>query len=267
MQQMDRSRAQPLPSPFDATCFIGKGALSEAECLGLIARIEQPLKIDTTASSDADNVLRVVERTSLQDEELASFLFDRVSPFCPSAWTVSSEDEHLGPFSKGSWRIDSVDARIQLYRYHAPEGLFGRHRDKPTLHSLHKRSLFTVLVYLNNDYKEGQTVVYSEGEDEEEKYCKVPNDGVGDCFVMLQRMLHEGSRVEEGTKYALRCDVLYRREDEKGVEDVGEGEEDEKERAKKWFRLASCLELSGKIEESVGYYRKAYKLDPDLVAE
>lgn len=80
---------------------------------------------------------------------------------------------------------------------------------------------------------------------------------------MLQRVLHEGSKVEEGVKYALRCDVIYER--------VGEGSAEEsirhldkKEQAKRWFQLASKLELSGYVNECVAYYKKAYKLDPNL---
>lgn len=79
---------------------------------------------------------------------------------------------------------------------------------------------------------------------------------------MLQKTLHEGSKVEEGVKYAMRCDVLYRRK-EGGPEDCMAGLS-ETEQARKWFLLASCLELSGNIQGSIAYYKRAYRLDPNV---
>lgn len=81
---------------------------------------------------------------------------------------------------------------------------------------------------------------------------------------MLQRMLHEGAQVTGGVKYALRCDVLYKRRVE-GISAVASvANLDNKEQAKRWFQLASAMELSGCVNESVVYYQRAYKLDPYL---
>jgi hypothetical protein len=79
---------------------------------------------------------------------------------------------------------------------------------------------------------------------------------------MLQKTWHEGSKVEEGIKYALRCDVLYRRS-EGTLEGIVAGL-DKPAQAKMWYRLAAILELSGDVRGSIDYYRRAYKLDPDL---
>eukprot|EP01121_Diplochlamys_sp_Union-15-3_P016936 TRINITY_DN5866_c0_g2_i1.p1 TRINITY_DN5866_c0_g2~~TRINITY_DN5866_c0_g2_i1.p1 ORF type:complete len:260 (-),score=32.59 TRINITY_DN5866_c0_g2_i1:152-931(-) len=247
-------RAEPLPYPFQKSCFIGLNIFSETECKNFISRIQDPLKIDTTTSED---VQRIVERTSLKDATLADFLYERVASLCPAVWHVTEEDKHLGPFAQGEWEIDSVDHRIQLYKYTAG-GIFKKHRDGPTYHSVDKRSLFTVLVYLNMEYTGGYTTVWTD--DLTHEY-KVPHM-TGGCFVMLQRILHEGGVVEQGNKYALRCDVLYRRRSGTAYDVVRHL--DKKEQAKKWFQLASCLELSGCYNESVVYYQRAYKLDPDL---
>ena len=170
---------------------------------------------------------------------------------------MNSEDTHLGPFAQGDWALDSIDHRIQIYRYE-PGGIFKKHRDGPTYYSANKRSFFTILIYLNDEFTGGHTTVFT---DDQTQSYSVPYS-LGGCFVMLQRTLHEGSRVETGTKYALRCDVVYQR--------TGGTAEDlvknlpATEQAKKWFQLASAVELSGYHNESIVYYQKAYKLDPNL---
>eukprot|EP00026_Physarum_polycephalum_P014885 Phypoly_transcript_15451.p1 GENE.Phypoly_transcript_15451~~Phypoly_transcript_15451.p1 ORF type:complete len:255 (+),score=41.94 Phypoly_transcript_15451:103-867(+) len=243
-----------VPQPFSDTCIVVDGVFTEEECQEFISRLVEPLKIDTTTSED---LLRIVERTSLKDQELAERLYKRVKPICPARWRVTNEDPHLGPFAQGEWAISGVDHRIQLYRYTAG-GVFNKHRDGPTYYSVNKRSLFTVLVYLNDTYKGGNTTVFT---DDQTIDYKVPKKA-GACFAMLQRMLHEGSRVEEGVKFALRCDVLYERVGGSAEESVQHL--DKKEQAKKWFQLACKLELSGCVNECVAYYQKAYKLDPNL---
>ena len=164
----------------------------------------------------------------------------------------------MGPFAQGNWKIDSIDHRIQLYKYTAG-GVFQKHRDGPTFHSVNKRSFFTVLVYLNEEYTEGDTTVFSD--DLVHKY-KVPHS-IGACFVMLQRILHEGSKVEQGIKYALRCDVLYSRSSGSAEDSIQHL--DKSEQAQRWFDFASSMELSGCHNESVTYYQKAYKLDPNIM--
>eukprot|EP01119_Soliformovum_irregulare_P018711 TRINITY_DN5792_c0_g1_i1.p1 TRINITY_DN5792_c0_g1~~TRINITY_DN5792_c0_g1_i1.p1 ORF type:complete len:254 (+),score=48.78 TRINITY_DN5792_c0_g1_i1:60-821(+) len=244
-----------VPAPFDRGCIVVSDVFDAKECNDLIGKMKQdPLKIDTTTSAD---VLRIVERTSLNDSDLAKYLFDRVSKFCPQSWHVEDEDLHLGPFAQGDWVISEVDPRIQVYRYETG-GVFGKHRDGPTYYSINKRSLFTVLIYLNDDYSGGNTTVFT---DDENHSFKVPN-AQGSIFAMLQRILHEGSTVTSGIKWAMRCDVIYERASENPAQSIQHLTK--QEQAKRWFDLASRVELSGGPIESVAYYQKAYKLDPNL---
>lgn len=136
---------------------------------------------------------------------------------------------------------------------------------RPTYYSGSHRSLFTVMVYLTDGFTGGNTTVFS---DDLSLSYSVPSS-LGSCFVMLQRTLHEGSMVQEGIKCALRCDVLYKRVVEEGMdtrkaeEEIVKGME-KKEQAKEWFRLASAVELSGRSNDSIVYYQKAYRLNPLL---
>jgi len=256
-----KQKVSSLPSPFHKIGFQVPNVLTEEQCNNLIARIQNPEKIDTKNSAiPVGDAERVVERTALKDPDLASWLFQILSPICPSTWSQTEEDEHMGPFSQGEWVIDGIDHRIQLYRYESG-GIFSKHRDGPTYQSVDLRSLFTVLIYLNSGYTGGHTTVFADDLSQSHKV----EPGLGACFIMLQRTLHEGSQVQSGLKYALRCDVLYRRSSGTAEEIVKHL--DRTEQAKKWFRLASCLELSGCTSGSVPYYQRAYKLDPSVDAE
>lgn len=195
--------------------------------------------------------------TDLQDEEFAEFLAERILPLCPQEWTVEAEDAHMGPFSKGKWTIDSVDSRIQIYRYE-PGGIFTQHRDGPIYKTPHLRSFFTALTYMSSGYKGGNTTLFSE--DLTQSYKVEPSPGL--VFIMLQKTLHEGSKVEEGIKYAMRCDILYRRTE--GTLQDCISNLSVKEQAQKWFQLGAALELSGNIDGSIEFYKRAYKLDPDV---
>jgi len=167
----------------------------------------------------------------------------------------------MGPFSKGEWEMSHVDSRIQIYHYR-PGGVFGKHTDGATFHSADRRSLFTVLVYLNDAYEGGHTTVYSDDESTSYKVTK----GLGSCFLMLQRTLHEGSVVESGEKWALRCDVLYDRRGDISAEESVKHLND-KQKAMLYYDLASKMELSGYALDSLPYYQKAYRLDPNLKEE
>lgn len=281
MQSCDirQDSLNPLPHPFSTTCFTASRIFTPEECADLIGRIADPLKIDTrnteedgkqttTSSSSQEGeaggddsfVLRIVERTSLKDADLAQWLWEHLSGLLPPVWKVDQHDEHMGPFSMGEWVLEGIDHRIQLYRYEQ-EGIFTQHRDGPTYHSADLRSFFTVLVYLNEGYKGGNTTLYTD--DLATRYKL--EGGQGSCFIMLQRTLHEGARVEEGIKYALRCDVLYRRSSSSSSAEDCVRHLSTHDQAREWFKLASSLELSGCVDASIPYYQKANKLDPSVL--
>eukprot|EP01124_Arcella_intermedia_P031261 TRINITY_DN7014_c0_g1_i1.p1 TRINITY_DN7014_c0_g1~~TRINITY_DN7014_c0_g1_i1.p1 ORF type:complete len:253 (-),score=38.58 TRINITY_DN7014_c0_g1_i1:31-789(-) len=245
-----------VPVGFAGSCRVVKGVFTDEECEQLKAKIVNPTHINTTGNDE--QVVRIVQKMTIQDSDVASYLYDKVVKHgvVPSTFQISQEDPHLGPFVVGSWAISSVSPNIQIYKYE-PGGVFQQHRDGPTLLSPDERSLFTVLAYLNTGYSGGRTTLFSESG----ASWSVPVHQ-GACFSMLQSVLHEGGRVESGQKYALRCDVMYRRaggtleESLKGLST--------KEQAQKWYQLASSMELSGAVGQSLIYYKKAYKLDPEL---
>eukprot|EP00732_Lithocolla_globosa_P004665 Lithocolla_globosa_v1_NODE_4417_length_1439_cov_14.143064.p1 type:complete len:294 gc:universal NODE_4417_length_1439_cov_14.143064:83-964(+) len=279
-----------FPSPFDQTCFLQPKALTKQQCQDLWEnRFKDPEKIEGYSSS----ITRVVDRCGVDDSVFAQWLQEQLMPGIPRRYKVEVEDPALGPFSEGEWSFSFVFPRIQLFNY-SVAGHFSVHHDGPIYYSPHKRSLFTVLIYLNEEYEGGRTVVYT---DDMKQSYEVPNN-LGTAFTMLQRMKHQGSPVISGQKFALRCDLIYERnvhseEEQKGnIERKDEKEReqqeeqkkeeqereleaelekicqglDRKQRAVKWFELAGLMEDSRvcNLDLCVQYYKKAYRLDPDV---
>ena len=115
--------------------------------------------------------------------------------------------------------------------------------------------MITILIYLNNDYVRGRTKAYSD--DDRNEFAIEPV--VGDAFMMIPKILHEGRVVEEGTKHALRIDLLYER-----ITPFVQEIYDKNLLAAEYLRIANDLERSFQGMEAIKYYQKAFKLNPKL---
>jgi prolyl 4-hydroxylase len=70
-----------------------------------------------------------------------------------------------------------------------------------------ERSRCTVMIYLNGGFRGGSTLFLSE--DLKESTSVVPE--AGRVLVFDHRLLHEGEKVTEGVKYAIRTDLMFER--------------------------------------------------------
>lgn len=111
----------------------------------------------------------------------------------------------LGPWTPGRRAFEAVglNERLRFYRY-APGQYFRWHRDGSFQRQTGERSLFTAMVYLNDDFGGGAT----EFDVADEKLAIVPARGMVLLFEHLLR--HQGAPVLRGSKYVLRSDVMFR---------------------------------------------------------
>ena len=79
----------------------------------------------------------------------------------------------------------------------------------------------------------------------------------GSCIIFNHALLHEGSALLEGHKYILRSEILFSRVE---ALQLSENEED----AVKCRAEAEKLESDGKYEEAVKWYKRAFRLCPDI---
>ncbi len=93
-----------------------------------------------------------------------------------------------------------LNERFRFYRYD-PGERFALHRDGAFRRDNGEMSLLTFLVYLNEGFVGGETIV--------EGIPFTPRTGM--ALIFEHPLLHEGAAVIYGRKYVLRSDVMYRR--------------------------------------------------------
>jgi hypothetical protein len=137
------------------------------------------------------------DRAMLDDPQRATDLWKRVGPFAPARL-----DE--------SWLAVGLNERLRFYRYGVGQK-FDWHYDGYFERASGERSLFTLMVYLNDDFDFGDTLFSLGGEGLHPfPTLKVePRRGMGLLF--RHALLHKGDTVLRGRKYVLRTDVMYRR--------------------------------------------------------
>ena len=168
--------------------------LSPAECAELIARIEAAGPTAAPITTNSGFVMRPDIRNNTRvmfdDLALARTLFDRVSPHVP---------ERL----EGEWSLCGANERLRCYRYEAGQ-YFAPHFDGSFVRSFGERSLLTFMVYLNECEAGGHTGLIDLGL---EIFPRA-----GRALLFNHHLLHEGARVHRGIKYAVRSDLMYRRD-------------------------------------------------------
>jgi hypothetical protein len=85
----------------------------------------------------------------------------------------------------------------------------------------------------------------------------------GSAALFRDLVYHDGEPLKEGTKYLLRTDIMFERDIPM---DFGSmyGNLDNDGKGRKALDLAQCLEDSGSKNEAVVWYRKAFRLCPEL---
>ena len=207
-------------SPFLLTALLSKG-----ECDRLIKLVETPSKsylqkVDWEYSPSYRDCSRAV----LKCPEFTSALYKRILPLLSE-----SECEKVRPygFDGGEeWRPQKLNEVIRISRYDRGDH-FATHKDGAFVQNDNVRSVYTVLVYLNEppSFKGGNTVIYLPSGSECEELGIGDNGGskappkeivrvvpkTGSAVVMLHDTLHAGAVVSYGSKYICRLDIMFHR--------------------------------------------------------
>jgi predicted 2-oxoglutarate/Fe(II)-dependent dioxygenase YbiX len=174
--------------------FLLHDFLSPDECRRYIADSEGLGYDDAPISTSAGFVMRKDvrnnERVMTDDVALAATLFERARPHLVPAWF--------------RWELAGLNERFRFYRYD-PGQYFAPHADGYFERHWAERSQFTLMVYLNDDFKGGETCF------ERHSTPLVVRPKTGMALVFYHHQVHEGAPVIEGRKYVLRTDVMYRR--------------------------------------------------------
>ena len=134
--------------------------------------------------------------------------------------------------TRGEWKLSGINEAMRLNRYSAKnKERFGFHRDAPFCPNGDKRSLYTVLVYLNDDFREGETRFYIPKDDTiDTKGCTVSEEMhrinitsgytcikfspvAGDVLIFKQNLLYQGTSLKgvDGYKFIVKTDIMVER--------------------------------------------------------
>ncbi len=234
--------------------IIVHNGFSKEECEYLINGIKY--NEDVEYKNTVGEVYRKNLRLQIDHSDLACQVYERIKAFLPSEYEIESNREELGAFSKGKWAPSCINPRFRICKY-LNYGHFGAHYDGCFIKSQDDRSFLTIMFYLNEEYEGGETV-FLDRESGEIKLSLKPTTGM--MVIFPQDVWHEGKAVQ-GEKYIFRTDILFKRicENELPPEELSK-----KKLALEYLQLAQELERSRQGREAVEYYRKAFKLDPDL---
>ena len=188
-----------LPRACDAgkIAFVLDNVFSEEECKEWIAAAEANGFEEALVNTGDANVLMRDYRHSLRsiidDHAMADKLFQRIRSFLPS--------------SIEGWPLSCLNERLRFLRYEKGD-FFAPHCDGVyTRPDVSERSFITVQLYLNEGAEGGATTFLDD--DEQGGVMIVPV--TGRVLIFEHRILHEGSLVTGGIKYAVRTDVMYKR--------------------------------------------------------
>jgi hypothetical protein len=109
------------------------------------------------------------------------------------------------------WKRTQLNRRFRFYRAD-PGELFKDHKDSSSARLPDERSFYTVLLFLNDDYKGGEVKLYMTADKEE---CCIVGPRKGSVLIFPQdghhdALLHTGLPVKSGTKYLLRSDLFFK---------------------------------------------------------
>jgi hypothetical protein len=140
---------------------------------------------------------RCIVDTDAQTNEL----WERVRPFVPQLSAVPSLQR------QSDYGLVGLNSRLRYLKYQ-PGDYFAPHHDGTyTDADTGHRSFLTLQVYLNEGFEGGATTFFV-GRDEKAVECKPE---VGMVLIFEHHILHEGSMLLDGSKYAIRTDVMYGR--------------------------------------------------------
>jgi predicted 2-oxoglutarate/Fe(II)-dependent dioxygenase YbiX len=184
-------------------CRTVPALLSNLECRDFIKWGEDNRYRQT--GQDYPSSYRNNDRMVFHDVGLAATLMSRLNQHLPQRLTVNG----------ATWTLDGLNPLFRGCRYRHGQN-FTRHRDGAHSPDQQRRSLLTVMLYLNDarDFQGGATRFYADRFTESSDFEVKPEEGLGILFA--HDYWHDGQAVTEGTKYVLRTDVVYRTQGPQG---------------------------------------------------
>lgn len=192
--------------------YILYNLFSEEECNRIMEVTE---KIGYEKLIGYDLTMRDNLRIKCKSETIIGEWQKRVKQLVEPEMIISDEvtTVHKGDFHNGLWKFHSLNPFLRLCKYN-PKNKFDKHYDyglNPNPMTL--RSFKTCMTYLNENYDDGHTrffhVDQSDGSVKYPLFLKL-KPKMGMCLIFNQNIYHDGEVVNNGNKYMMRTDIIYK---------------------------------------------------------
>uniref|UniRef100_A0A6B2KZA6 Fe2OG dioxygenase domain-containing protein n=1 Tax=Arcella intermedia TaxID=1963864 RepID=A0A6B2KZA6_9EUKA len=207
-------------------------------------------KLDSEYPTRYRNNLRILVRSS----NIANYLWDIIKKHL-----MYKDIHHRRPYgfhNEGYWIPVKVNEVLRVSKYKETT-YFSYHIDGNFLQTEDLRSIFTVIVYLNDSMIGGETALQA-GE------IKVKPE-TGTILVINHDMRHAGLPVLKKVKYIIRTDILFRRTDMAFYVNPDSFKTDPKYlESLALFQQAEQFENNGDIENSLASYIKGLEIQSTI---
>lgn len=192
-----------------ADAFVLRGALTAAEC----AEWTRAATDSGFARSGGWTFFAGDrERSTVTDARMADTLWSRLAPHVGSRVHDAGASDHsfsgrLADIPSGTYDPVGLASFLRFSRY-APGGSFATHTDTCLASGPDYTGLMTVLVYLNDDFDGGGTLVHRDGERSGEPPIRIRPE-TSKALVFYHYRRHAGEAVSGGVKHVARTEVMF----------------------------------------------------------
>jgi len=102
--------------------------------------------------------------------------------------------------SKIDFKPTNINSRFRIYKYFI-EDEFKNHTDASTIISKTEETLYSLLIYLNDDFEGGHTKFNN--------FVIKPKTGT--LVTFPHKQIHSGEKIISGNKYILRGDIIFKK--------------------------------------------------------
>eukprot|EP01084_Bolivina_argentea_P006032 11413_1 len=251
-------------------CEIGN-VLSAKQCSKILKNLSKQDAFQNMSTKYEKDV-RNSSRLLTVDKNVSNILWERMHKIIEEV--IQTNNISIMPYGfdvlNYEWKLNGINEGIRINCYNKKDQFFGYHKDGQFCNSGNERSIFSLVIYLNDNFKGGETNFYFEPDitsdsktnekyvndfsiNEEIKYfgginkfCKhtiIPKKGK--AVIFSQNLIHEGCVLTKGkNKYILRTDIIVTKKEKKNIGfAISTAESDDYLKSLNYFREAQQLEL------------------------
>jgi prolyl 4-hydroxylase len=171
--------------------FIIMNFWDKQKCADFITKSEsegyQNAKIHTSIGQKVVKSVRNNKRVMYENNELANEIWETLKEFAPKQ---IENKKAIG-----------LNELFRFYRY-KPKEEFKKHIDQSYIRNNSECSYYTFMIYLNDNFVGGETTFPH----------NIIKPVQGMALIFLHSIEHAGSPIQQGTKYVLRTDIMYKSE-------------------------------------------------------